>query len=120
MGQQNNFQEGCAVPIPWTSSLLDRFGHMMLQRDSLYNRLLERLHLPRVPSNSLQIVTDQTICRAAAAAYAREMKMPVARVHIVSAGERFLVIDPTKHAGEWKIVLIFDPTFQKSLGGMFY
>ena len=120
IGQHNNLQQGCVAPTQWTSSLLGRFSHMMMQRDLLNTGLRERLNLPRVPPDSLQIVTDSTICGAAAAAYARKMKMPVAHVHILRADDRFLVIDPLKHVGEWKIVLIFDPTFVKSVGSLGY
>jgi hypothetical protein len=105
----------CLDPDDAASRFLGRFRHMMMQRDSLYTRLLNSLNLTRVPADELTIITDPAVCTVAATAYARERKVSIAHVHILKAGDRFLVMDPAMNAGEWKIVLVFDSTFNKSL-----
>jgi len=78
-----------------------------------------RIHigLPRVPNDSVVVVTASQTCADAGRAYARATDQHLAarlyEVAVVRAGNRYVVRNATAPvtAGEWNLMLIFDTAF---------
>lgn len=76
-----------------------------------------RIQLPRVPPDSVAVVSASRICDRAGLAYAREngqeLRRGVYEMAVVRAGERYIVrgVTAPARAGEWNTISIFDAVF---------
>ena len=79
---------------------------LMGRTDSLSNKILSSRGVVRVLTGEIVIVSDTTTCRRATDAYSTAIQIPSNNrlVYAVRAGVRYLVIDPSYKAGEWRWV----------------
>jgi hypothetical protein len=81
--------------------------------------------LPNLPADSVTILTDTTLCRRAAVALGRNLRVPdtttLRTVSVIRAGAtRYVVTDTTMHTGEWGVHFVFDSTLTHRYVGILY
>lgn len=69
--------------------------------------------LPNLPADSVTILSDTTLCRRAAVALGRNLRVPDTTTlrtgSVIRAGAtRYVVTDPTLHTGEWGRHFVLD------------
>jgi hypothetical protein len=78
-------------------------------------------HLPAVPDTAVQLVTSDSLCGRAVAAF-RSMAvglvgdslptyLAIARLHVFRVGNAFVVDNPQARLGEWRAMNVFDGTW---------
>jgi len=107
------YAAGCLPADRIPTSIQAELIRLMARTDDLSNKVLASWGVARVPTNQISIISDTTACRRASNAYSAAMQLaPEDRlVYTVHAGIRYLVIDPTITAGEWKRGVTFDSSF---------
>lgn len=77
------------------------------------NRALKGL--PATDSAQIVAVSDSTTCSQARAAYATVLGLNPSSVSVIviRIANRYAVVDPTAHVGEWKLARTFDSAFVK-------
>ncbi len=78
------------------------------------------VHLPRVPADSVRVVTDPAACRRAGLEYARGSGRLTPRLYetaVIRVGDHYLVRSVTAPApvGEWTIMLVLDSSFRSTI-----
>jgi hypothetical protein len=71
--------------------------------------------LPVADSAQVIVVSDSTTCSHARAAYATVLGLNPTSVSVivVKVADRYAVVDPSAHVGEWKLAKTFDSVFVK-------
>ena len=81
-----------------------------------------QINLPRVPTESVTVVTAPEICERAGLAYARDgsqhLSPGVYEMAVIRAGNRYIVrgVTAPSPAGEWNISTVFDLRFHAIIG----
>jgi hypothetical protein len=85
--------------------------------DSVRVKSRELMDIPKVDSMAIGFVSDTAICRAAVIAYTRVLQDTAEErsVHVIKIGNRYLVSDPLKWAGQVAPTVTFDSTFANML-----
>ena len=103
---------GCDTVIDYTYHYVDTLYTTIVTDSATDGRDL--LGIPLLTADQVGFVTDSTTCQQAAAAYTLAEGDSVAnrRVYVFRLGStRYLVVDRTKHGGEWLIAWLFDSAF---------
>ena len=82
-----------------------------------YAETREVYRLPAVAASEVVLVSNDSTCRVAAAAYNREVEgsNPDRAVFVVRVGTVYIVVDPTYHTGEFGAYMIFNAAFDQLL-----
>jgi hypothetical protein len=85
----------------------------MTQTGSAEDVVISWLGLVRVPASQVAAVSDTLTCRRAAEAYSGALALPDSdrQVHVIRAGIRYMVIDPTLKGGGRLAGVTFDSSF---------
>ena len=80
------------------------------------------MHISAVPRNTVVLVTSDSVCQLAKAAY-EALLTPYApdtvRVYVYQIDNDWLVVDPNVPHGQWKVAILFDSSFvPKSTGNI--
>jgi len=97
--------------------LASLFKWMMEGDDSSRVGARTRAAIPKVDSATVTFVSDTTLCRTAATAYTSALQDTTATrsVHVIKIGNRYIVLDPFKWAGQLTPAVTFDSTFSTEL-----
>jgi hypothetical protein len=124
LASAQGFDAGVARCLETTElaiDLRDEYSELMIRRDEMAVMILKMSALSRVDSSRVQIERDRLKCEKAALAFAKATGRPVAPVHVIAVGQKYLVIDPTFYnGGEWKSLLTFNKTFSRLLARVGY
>lgn len=116
------FSEGCLPPGRIATDISAELISLMSRSDDLANKILASRGVLRVPTTQIAVVSDTTLCRRAANAYSSVEQLPATNrlVYTIRAGIRYLVLDPSVTAGEWKRGVTFDSSFTQVVGKFRY
>ena len=97
--------------------LASLFKWMMAGDDSSRVGARTRAAIPKVDSTTITFVSDTALCRTAANAYTAALQDTTAMrsVHVIKIGNRYVVLDPFKWAGQITPAVTFDSTFSTEL-----
>ena len=91
-------------------------------QSELADRYRVHINLPRVPTESVAIITTPEVCGQAGLAYARtevqHLSPGVYEMAVVRAGNRYVVrgVTAPSPAGEWNMITVFDLSFRPLIG----
>ena len=91
-------------------------------QSELADRYRVQISLPRVPAESVAIITTPEVCDRAGLAYARnevqQLSPGVYEMAVVRAGDRYVVrgVTAPSRAGEWNTITVFDLRFRPIIG----
>lgn len=113
---------GCLPPDTLASDLRDELIDLMGRSDQLADTILAAEGVARVPASQIVIVSDTTLCRRASNAYSAAVQESDEdrKVHAIRAGIRYLVMDPSHHAGSYKVGVTFDSSFSQTVSTFLY
>ena len=90
--------------------------HVVTSTDPNVVRSREETHIPVVPPDTIELVTDERVCAAAARAYAGyHPRAPPSAfswpVYLVRVGRVYLVVGPGVKTGEWGTLVVLSDRF---------
>jgi len=110
-------EPGCARPVAGSRYNHQLFRSLMHRKDKIAARFLTVYNVPRVAPLEVRPVSNPTVCRRAAIAYARVVHdgTQPRRVHILRVGSRYIVMDPDYVVDNHHRAVTFDSTLTKAV-----
>jgi hypothetical protein len=113
----SHHEPGCANPVVGSRYNQRLFVSLMHRRDKVADRFLSAYNVPRVSPLQVRPVSNPSICRRAALAYAKVVNEGTQgrRVHVLRVGQRYIVMDPNYLVNNHHRAVTFDATFTKAV-----
>jgi hypothetical protein len=104
----------CRGPDSFSTAQIARLQELMASRDPRDSAFVQSVHLHHVPSNGIQLVTADSLCVLAAAAWTGVDTVttpPVTRLYVIRVGSMYDVIDRQQSGGEYSQHIVLDSAF---------
>jgi len=104
----------CRGPDKFSNYHITHLQGLMQSANPLDSAFLRRVHLPRVASTAVQLVTADSVCSRAVAAWTAidtTTIPPLASLYVIRVGSTYDVIDPQHSGAEWSQHLVLDRLF---------
>lgn len=106
--------QSCRPADDRSEFMLNTLKNMMVTTDGHVRASRDFEGIPAVDSADVVLVTDERICDKALRAYNEGVPSGVqgsTSVYVVQVGDAYVVLDPTRMAGEWAIEMVMDSHF---------